>query len=201
VEIAFPFLKSKMNSKNISDNLLEPEHWPAVILNSSHADVLRKVVDVSLELDELLNGDADIDAQLHSLFHGCAKIASWLPRPGRGRAPHYTRTAWDMRALSSLIPKELDVALDSSVEGDGSGLSRWSANLHDHINGNTAAHPSDLIHNAALSYDGGEYGSAWTPNLALARILLAAYLLAAIQSIEGSVLPGASFNRPAALTA
>lgn len=63
-------------------------------------------------------------------------------------------------------------------------------NLHDYATvrkiGNI--HPSDLEHNSALSYDGGEYGSSWTPNLALARILLAAYLLASIQTIQGRVI-------------
>lgn len=194
---------SNMNlpDHHLSDHLLEPEHWPAVVLASNHAPLLRELVSFSLQLDEQSEGDADTDATLHRLLAGCSRIANWLPVPNRGRAPHYTRTAWDLRALSGVVPQGLDLELDSRVEDDGSGFARWQANLHDHINGNRAAHPSDLEHNSALSYDGGEYGSSWTPNLALARILLAAYLLAAIQAIQGRVLPAHSKHKVAALAA
>lgn len=190
-----------MDNANLSDRLLEPESWPAMVLASSHAPLLRELVSFSLQLDEQTEADADTDATLHRLLAGCSRIASWLPAPSRGRAPNYTRTTWDLRALSTIVPPGLDLELDSRVEDDGSGFARWQANLHDHINGNKAAHPSDLEHNSALSYDGGEYGSSWTPNLALARILLAAYLLAAIQAIQGRVLPTALKHKVVALAA
>lgn len=177
-----------MNNR-LADHLLEPDHWPALVLNSKHAPLLQDVVTLSLQLDEQAEGDAATDSELHRVLHGCARIAHWLPVPRRGRAPSYTRTSWDMRALAAVVPRGLDMELDSHVEDPATGLARWQANLHDHINGNYAAHPSDLEHNAALSYDGGEYGSAWTPNMALARIILAANLLAAIQAIQGRVLP------------
>lgn len=193
--------KSEMDNRDLADHLLEPEYWPAVVRASQHASLLHEIVELSMELDEQTEGSADTDSKLHRLYAGCARIAPWLPVPSRGRAPSYTRTTWDMRALAAIVPPGLDMELDSTVENDGSGYARWQANLHDHINARHVVHPSDLEHNATLSYDGGEYGSAWTPNLALARILLAAYLLAAIQAISGRVLPNGRKQQPAALTA
>lgn len=178
-----------MRDMRISDHLLESEYWPSVVLNSNHVPLLREVVELSNRLDEQTVGDDDSDNDLHRVFRGCASIASWLPKPARGRPPRYTRTAWDLRALSALIPPGMDMGLEGRVEDDRSGFTRWTAHLHDHIHGNLAAHPSDLEHNAALSYGSGQYGSSWTPNLALARILLAAYLLGAIHAIQNRLLP------------
>jgi hypothetical protein len=188
----------------LSDLLLEPDHWPSIVRNSNHFPLLNEVVAFSLELDEKTEGDAEADATLHRLYGSCARLADWLPKPAKGRAPHYTRSPWDLRALSALIPSGLGTELDGNPEDDGSGFVRWQANLHDYdtVKKIGTIHPSELEHNAALSYDGGEYGSAWTPNLALARILLAAYLLAVIQSIQSRVLPATARKAfPAALPA
>lgn len=175
--------------KRLADHLLEPAHWPDIVRHSGEMPLLRAVVAYSAQIDEQTMADRSTDTDLHRLFRSCAAVATWLPPVTRRIAPHYTRTTWDLRALSALIPAGMDMELSGSDACDRSGFVRWQANLHDHIHGNRARHPSDLEHNAALSYDGGEYGSAWTPNLALARIILAAYLLAAIQTISGRVLP------------
>lgn len=178
---------SEMNP--LADYLLKPEQWPESVRLSTEMSFLQSVVNYSARLDEQTYADQATDVDLHRLFRGCATIASWLPAVARGRAPHYTRTPWDLRALAGLIPNGMDMEISGRDEGEESGFIRWQANLHDHIHGNRAVHPSDLEHNAALSYDGGEYGSAWTPNLALARIILAAYLLAAIQAIRDRTMP------------
>jgi hypothetical protein len=176
----------------LSDHLLEPNQWPEIVRHSKEMPLLQAVVAYSTQLDEQTLADQSTDTDLHRLFRGCAAIVTWLPPVTRRIAPHYTRTTWDLRALSALIPAGMDMGLSGSDACDGSGFVRWQANLHDHIHGNRARHPSDLEHNAALSYDAGEYGSAWTPNLALARIILAAYLLAAIQTISSRALPNAA---------
>lgn len=182
----------RMLDERLADNLLKPDQWPTNILNSNHLPLLHEIVEFSLYLENCTNGSAEIDSTLHRLLRSCSNIVEWLPKPKKGRSPKYTVNPWDLQALAKIIPAGLDLELDATCEspqlGENSNTS-WQANLHDRFNGNRAGHPSDIEHNAALSFDGGEYGSSWTANLALGRILLAAYLLAVIQTIQGRATP------------
>lgn len=195
----------------LSDHLLDVAKWPKDVLESSHFGILSEIAQFSLDLVEEVghggsyaSGDLKTDESLHRLFGELARLATWLPKPSKGRSPHYTRTTWDLRSLARMIPEGMSLKMEADGQANDAGFTRWNASLHDYENGNKAAHPSFLEHNAALSYDGGEYSEAWTPNLALARILLAAYLLAAIQTVQSLAAPKESQAqlglRPSALT-
>lgn len=161
-------------------NLFDVTDWPEHLRSSAHADLLGQAAELGAFLDEALP-DPALDQRLHDTLRALAKLASWLKRPAGNSAPAYTTREWDLRALHSLSLPNMRMTLREDLGADG--LSRFTASLFDGVNSNLVAHPSDLEHNSLLFYHSGQHGEAWSPNLALARITLAAYLLAAIERV------------------
>lgn len=173
-------------SVRLSDCLLNPVEWPEQVRGCADYPELNKAVILSLEMVELLNGDKDLDLRIKQVLTGLRKLAPWLPSPA-GSDPRYTRRVWSMAAITSLVPEPLLLYVNQRTSADEDGFKRWEASLSDHSNIKHVGHPSDLEHMSALLYGSAEYSEAWTPNIAVSRIVIAAYLLAAIQTVLSRV--------------
>lgn len=170
-----------MRNLQLENDLLNSESWPAIILESKSFPLLRAAADLAQALEERIGGDENLDYELHGLFKRFRNGVPWLPVTLPSKAPAYTRAMWDLRALVKMIPAGLELKLEQESVPDDEGYIRWGASLFDGQNIDQVSHPSDLEHNSILFYNSGSYGEAWTPNLAVARILLAALILALIQ--------------------
>lgn len=178
----------------LSDCLLNPDQWPKQVRVSAAFFVLNEAVLLSLEMVELLEGDKDLDLRIRQVLTKLRKIAPWLPRP-TGSDPRYTRKIWSMASITALVPDPLLLYIKQETSADEDGFKRWGASLSDHSNIKHVSHPSELEHMSALFYGSGEYSEAWTPNIAVARIVIAAYLLAAIQSVLSPATKNKAFPR------
>lgn len=182
----------------LSDCLLNPSEWPEPVRVSADYPELNEAVILSLEMAELLDGDKDLDLRIKQVLTKLRKIACWLPRP-TGSDPRYTRKIWSMAAIAALVPNPLLLYINQRTSADEDGFKRWEASLSDHTNTKHVGHPSDLEHMSALLYGSYEYSEAWTPNIAVARIVIAAYLLAAIQTVLSRVIKNEVSSRRFAL--
>lgn len=176
----------------LRDTLLLSDQWPEMVRRSVHYESMVAAASLAQRMEELTNGGPDLDEALRDSFAQLRTVAPWLPKVAAGRPPAYTRRTWDLRALVAMVPKGLQLEIEQDGDADDEGFIRWHASLFDAVNSRSAAHPSDLEHNSILTYESRDFGEAWTPNIALGRILLAAYLLAAHQRLRG--VPGAGMN-------
>jgi len=139
-------------------------------LASPNINVLLRAARLATTLEEVEAGDDDIDSELHYLFTRFSRLLSWMPDPQVGR-PTYTRHVWDLRALRSVASPtfQLDLKQVSGLDKDGGA--RWRAALYD------PRHAQNLV----LHEHADVFGSAWSPNLALARLLIAGCVAGVIQ--------------------
>lgn len=172
-----------MDNTDLENNLLNCEAWPAAVRTSKAFSLLSAAASLAQALEERIGGDEALDTELHGLFKRFRSAVPWLSATLMAKAPAYSRTPWDLRALVKMIPAGLELKLEQETRPDAEGYVRWHASLFDGQNASQVAHPGDLEHNAILFYNSGAYGEAWTPNLAIARILLAALILALIQRV------------------
>lgn len=172
-----------MRDLHLENDLLNSKTWPGIVRNSKSFPLLSAAANLAQALEERIDGDEALDAELHALFKRFRTAVKWLPATLVAKAPAYTRTRWDLRALVKMIPAGLGLKLEQESGPDAEGCVRWGASLFDRQNISQVNHPSELEHNAILFYNSGPYGEAWTPNLAVSRILLAALILALIQRV------------------
>lgn len=182
-----------MNTRDLrlENDLLNSETWPEVVRASATYPLLCAAANLAVALEERIGGDQALDIELHGLFKRFRSAVRWMPAASATNAPAYTRTPWDLRALAKMIPAGLELKLEQESGPDDEGYVRWGASLFDRENIDQVGHPGELQHNAILFYNSGSYGEAWTPNLAVARILLAALILALIQRVVDPQKPAA----------
>lgn len=151
-------------------DLLTTATWPKALSESANYGVLVRAARLAVDLDDVETGDDDLDAELHYLFNRFSRLLPWVPDPQVGR-PTYTRNVGDLRALLAMVPETFQLELKQATPVDKDGGARWRAVLHD---------PS-LAQNRVLLHHSDAHGTAWSPNLALARLLIAGCIAALIQ--------------------
>ncbi len=164
--------------------LFDPARWPAMVRRSEHAPLLMEAARLSIRLSQYRYGSRKVDRQLHSLFGRLRRLTLQKGFPRCCRVPFYTSIEWDLRALLDIVPHGLRVQTGNDGLTLDDGTTRCVASLFDDALAFKRSHPSDIPHNSVLYYDCGVYSEAWTVNLALARIIIAAYLLASLQLLS-----------------
>lgn len=171
---------------DVEHDLLTPANWPQAVTGSPNSSVLLRAVRLASTLEESEAGDDDIDAELQYLFTRFSRLLPWMPDPEAGR-PVYTRHVWDLRALRAVIPASFQLDLKQVTAVDKDGSARWRASLYD---------PSHT-QNLALHDHSDSLGSAWSPNLALARLLIAGCIAAVIGKTLHAHAPTAAARQAA----
>jgi hypothetical protein len=171
---------------NIEHDLLTPAHWPSAIAASSNFNILQRAARLATTLDDVEGGDADIDAELHALFTRFSRLLPWMPDPQLGHQA-YTRHVWDLRALQAMVPAYFQLEVKQVTGEDKDGSARWRAALYDPGN----------AQNLVLHDHSDIFGSAWSPNLALARLLIAGSIAGVIQKIMQTDTPSAAARHAA----
>jgi len=174
------------NDFNPEHDLFTPERWPLSVLRSSHFPFLKKVSALALQLDGVTAGDADLDAELQTIFTKFSRLVPSIPDPEAGR-PAYNRLTWDLRAITRMIPANVQLELKQDSLPDPDGDCQWHASLFQQPSPEQG-HASLLPQNASLFYGSSNYGIAWTPNVAITRILLAGFILGVIQRIQSGTV-------------
>lgn len=157
-------------SNHFEQDLLTPANWPQSLPKSPNFGVLVRAVRLATALGEAEAGDDDLDAELHYLFNRFSRLLPWMPDTQVGR-PVYTRNHWDLRALQAMVPETFQLELKQATLLERDGSARWCATLHD---------PS-LAQNRILRDQSDAFGTAWSPNLALARLLIVGCIAGLIQ--------------------
>jgi hypothetical protein len=155
---------------NIEHDLLSPSNWPEAVANSTNFNILQRASRLAMTLEDVEGGDDDIDTELQYLFTRFSRLLPWVPDPRLGHQP-YTRNIWDLRPLQAMVPAYFQLEIKQVTGADKDGSARWRASLYD------PGHAQNFV----LHDHSDIFGSAWSPNLALARLLIVGSIAGVIQ--------------------